>query len=63
MYSILIMFIGLATAAWGFNLMWAESVVATGFAVAKPWYITGAIIIFVGAIMNQWEHTRRGKGE
>jgi len=61
MYSILIMFIGLATAGWGGNLMWHSADLPEGFAAAKPYYITGGIIIFVGALINHWEHTRRGK--
>lgn len=61
MKSLIIMILGLAIALWGFHEMWGHSRSALGFAAAKPYYITGGIILFAGMIVNHWEHTRRGR--
>lgn len=54
MGSLGIMFPGLAIIVWGFFRMWND-----GFAGAKWFYIVGGAILFVGMIVNHWEHTRR----
>jgi protein-S-isoprenylcysteine O-methyltransferase Ste14 len=60
MKSLVIMFAGLGICAWGFSVMWEQSVPKEGFAAAKIHYILGALVFFIGAIVNHWEHTRRG---
>lgn len=55
MKSLLIMFAGLGICFWGFYLMWNGA----GMLGAKPYYIVGGSIVFIGALVNHWEHTRR----
>lgn len=59
MKSLLLMFMGLGICGWGFFEMWQHSNTTVGFAVAKPFYIIGGVILFIGALVNHWEHTRR----
>jgi hypothetical protein len=61
MKSLLIMFAGLGICAWGFAVMWEHPDTKNGFDAAKIHYIVGASVIFIGAIVNHWEHTRRGR--
>ncbi len=60
MKSLPIMLLGLGIGIWGFYEMWQISNTAKGLAAAKPYYIVGGAILFVGMIVNHWEHTRRG---
>jgi hypothetical protein len=55
MMSLLIMFPGLGIAVWGFYRMWNGG----GFEEATPFYAVGGAILFVGMLVNHWEHTRR----
>jgi hypothetical protein len=55
MKSLLIIFAGLGICFWGFYLMWNGA----GMLGAKPYYIVGGSIVFIGALVNHWEHTRR----
>lgn len=59
MKSLLIMFPGLGIVLYGFFQMWEQTNTSAGFAAAKPYYIVGGVILFIGMLVNHWEHTRR----
>ena len=61
MKSLVIMFLGLGICIWGAVSMWDHSDTSEGFAAAKPFFLVGGPILFVGMIVNHWEHTRRGE--
>lgn len=49
------MFAGLGICIWGSYVMWNGG----GMAGAKPFYWVGGVILFVGMLVNHWEHTRK----
>jgi hypothetical protein len=60
MKSIWIMFAGLGIAGWGAMRMWDFTDRAEGWAAAVPFAWAGGIVLVIGMLINQWEHTRRG---
>lgn len=54
MKSLVVMLVGLGIVLWGFYHLTQEKELDA----SKWYYIVGGAVLFVGMIINHWEHTR-----